>query len=83
MEKLTYESAGYEILSFLGEEAPKAVSSYVEEQSAEILASLEYRRIYRGAGAGGDLPKEVWRNIKNRDPAILYQADTQQVAVNR
>lgn len=76
---LTYESLGYEILSFLGEEAPEAVSSYVEEQSAEILASLKHRRIYRGAGTGGDLPKEVWRNIKNRDVSyssgLLWSTD--------
>ncbi|MEZ3427062.1 MAG: hypothetical protein K1W13_06640 [Lachnospiraceae bacterium] len=64
---LTYESTEYEMLSFYGEKVPQAVSSYVAEQSEEILTCLRQGEIYRGVGAGGELSKEAWRNIKNRD----------------
>lgn len=63
---LTYESAEYEMLPLCGK-VPQAVSSYVAEQSEEILACLQRGKIYRGVGAGGELSKEAWRNIKNRD----------------
>lgn len=61
-----YESADMEMLSLCGE-VPKEVSAYIAEQSEAILACLRQGEIYRGAGAGTEIPREVWRNIKNRD----------------
>lgn len=63
----TRESKEHEILSFDREDTPAALTAYVAEEAEEIFRCTDYGEIYEGRGACDELPKEVWRNIKNRD----------------
>ncbi len=64
-----YEEKTYEILSFSEKEA---LNDYVEKEAEAIYAAVSEDLYwggasYSGCGEWGEIPQEVWRNIKNRD----------------
>lgn len=65
---LTYESEKYDTYALYAADVPAALSDYMAEESEEILMCMNrLDEIYEGRGTYDELPKDVWRNIKNRD----------------
>lgn len=70
---LTYESEQYDTHALYAADVPAALLDYMAEESEEILMCMNrLDEIYEGRGTYDELPKDVWRNIKNRD--ISYAA---------
>lgn len=64
-----YEEKTYEIHSFSEKEA---LNDYVEKEAEAIYAAVSedlywWGASYSGCGEWGEIPQEVWRDIKNRD----------------
>lgn len=65
----SYEEKTYEVLSFAENEA---LNSYVEEE-AEVIYAAAAESLYRGGGSysgsgeWGEIPRKIWRAIKNRE----------------
>ena len=64
-----YEEKTYEVFSFSEEEA---LNDYVEKEAEAIYAAAVERLFPGGASYGGcsewgEIPREIWRDIKNRD----------------